>query len=67
MTKYKDIYAKWLATELIKRGNELYKIVQNPEKPKFSIFVFVNTKKLNQDIPLITKSKHDLQKLEIWR
>lgn len=59
--KFKDIYAKWLATELIKRGHELEKIVPNPERPKFSIFVFANTEALTKDLIEITKAKRDLQ------
>ncbi|EJV49976.1 MULTISPECIES: hypothetical protein [Bacillus] len=63
--KYKDIYAKWLATELIKRGHELEKVVPNPERSKFYIFVFVNTEALIEDLVEITKAKHSLQKLVI--
>ncbi|MGG5736691.1 hypothetical protein [Bacillus cereus group sp. IBL03679] len=63
--KYKDIYAKWLATELIKRGHELKKVIPNPEHSKFCIFVFVNTETLTRDLIEITKAKRDLQELAI--
>ncbi|MCU4898078.1 hypothetical protein OB968_02725 [Bacillus cereus] len=63
--KYKDIYAKWLATELIKRGHELKKVIPNPEQAKFYIFVFVNTEALTKDLIEITKAKRNLQEIAI--
>ncbi|EOO35073.1 hypothetical protein [Bacillus mycoides] len=60
--KYKDIYAKWLAEELIKRGHPLKKVLPNRHSPKYSVFVFENTNEINEDIPMITQNKRILQK-----
>lgn len=53
----KDIYAQWLALELIKKGHSLKKIVQNPKNDKYLVFVFYETEELINDMVSLTVSK----------
>jgi len=57
MNKYKDIFTKWLAMELLKKGHDLHKVIANKKNPDYNVYVFTNTEALNNDIPLITKAK----------
>ncbi|AMQ05907.1 hypothetical protein [Sporosarcina psychrophila] len=65
MNKYKEIFTKWLAMELMQAGHDLFKVVPNKKNPQYNVYVFVNTNELDMDIPLMTKAKHDLQKLTV--
>ncbi|MEW4230597.1 hypothetical protein [Priestia megaterium] len=57
MNKYKDIFTKWVAEELLKRGHDLHKVTFNKKNRKYNVYVFVNTVELNEDIRLITSMK----------
>lgn len=50
----KKIFKKDIACELIALDNKLQYLEANSDKPKFSVFVFVKTDKLMQDLTTIT-------------
>ena len=51
---YKDIFTKWVADELEKRGHELFKTRQNKRLPRYKVFVFPNTPEFEKDLLDIT-------------
>lgn len=54
MTKYKKIFSKSIAIQLIVWGNELLFTEVNRLKPHLSVFVFNETPKLLEQLTLIT-------------
>lgn len=60
----KAIYKKSLMVELIKLGNNLLHSERNKNNPKYQIFYFEHTRKLERDIANLTnwiwQSKNDV-------
>ena len=54
MNTYKDIFTKWIADELIKRGHKLFKTKQHKRLPRYKVFVFPNTPEFEKDLLDIT-------------
>ncbi|MFD6211199.1 hypothetical protein [Peribacillus sp. NPDC060253] len=51
---YVDIFTKWVADELQKRGHELFKTKPNNRLPRYKVFVFPNTPEFEKDLLDIT-------------
>ncbi|MDQ0976508.1 hypothetical protein QFZ31_006386 [Neobacillus niacini] len=49
----KLIYKKSMALELIRMGNDLEYTSKNRENPKYQVYFFEHTEKLNQDIAIL--------------
>lgn len=52
---YKVIIKPSIARTLLHRGNPIVDIKPNKDKPLETVFVFVNTEKLKNDLTAITK------------
>ncbi|WP_310199977.1 hypothetical protein [Neobacillus niacini] len=65
----KLIYKKSLALSLIRMGYDLEYISRNSENPKYQVFFFEHTEKLNQDIAKLHEQLHLERRLSIkkWR
>lgn len=51
--RLKLIYKKSMALELIRMGNDLEYTARNRENPKYQVYFFEHTEKLNDDIAVI--------------
>lgn len=50
MNKYKDIFTKWIADELIKKGHLPLKTRANSKNQKYDVYVFRNTVQFDLDM-----------------
>ncbi|WP_257391416.1 hypothetical protein [Cytobacillus gottheilii] len=55
----KNIYKKSLAMALVRAGNDLHHTMRNRENPKYQVYCFPHTKKLDRDIAELTGYKYE--------
>lgn len=54
----KLIYKKTMAIELIKMGNDLEYTSRNRNDPRWQVYFFEHTEKLNQDLAILHERLH---------